>query len=104
GTGFGVVSPVLVERRSINVRNGAITGFDTGVYLEYASDATVERVTASANANNGIVVGNYWGVCGGQAVPNGATGIRVAIGGNVNANTVARNGLIGISTVEGASV
>ena len=28
----------------------------------------------------------------------------MAIGGNVNGNTVARNGLDGISTVEGASV
>jgi len=104
GTGFGVGSPVLVERRSINVRNGVITGFDTGVYLEYASDVTVERVTASANANNGIVVGNYSSVRASQAVTNGGTGIRVAIGGNVNGNTVARNGLNGISTVEGASV
>src|SRR6187399_3008396 len=49
GVGNGVGSAVLVGRRSINVRNGVITGFATGVYLEYASDVTVERVTASAN-------------------------------------------------------
>ena len=104
GTGNGVGGPVLVDRRSISVRNGAITGFANGVYLEYASDVTVERVTASANTNNGIVVGNYSSVRASQAVTNGGTGIRVAIGGNVNGNTVARNGLNGISTVEGASV
>ena len=104
GTGFGVGSPTLVVRRSIAVRNGAITGFGTGVYLDYASDVTIERVIASANAGTGIVVGNYSSVRGSQAVTNGGTGIRVGIGGNVNGNTVARNGANGISTVEGASV
>jgi len=123
--GSGVVEQNAQPFRGITVRNGTITGFAQAILLQNSSGVTVERINATANAFNGIVVGDNStvrdsvaigngnvGIALGQRAlvtgntsdDNGFSGILIGIGGNVLGNTTGHNKGSGISTSEGANV
>ncbi len=101
GTGIGVQIEGPTERRGIEIRNGAVTNFNTGINLVFVKGAVVERVRALQN-NTGIVIGPGSVVSESIASENQGAGIFATIanntgggvfGGLITDNVAVENGL-----------
>ena len=103
GTGAGVSVPFGPVRRGLSVRNGAVTGFSSGIDAGNSAGASIERVNASANASHGIVGGDRAVITRSQALNNGGDGIRGGRGATVSGSVVGDN-QNGIFVIEGSSV
>jgi hypothetical protein len=91
GTGTGVLVSGLVDLEGIDLRNGNVTNFDTGINLS-AVQTSVRNVRAQDNVGEGIRAGGPAVVTGCQAHGNGGVGIRVGGTSTVNRNIAFFNG------------
>ena len=104
GTGDGIAN--IGARQGIAVRDGTITGFNSGVRLDITSGAKVEWIRALDNDEFGIATGNHSIVTGNIANGNGFSGIFTAGSNTITGNIASNNGGDGIfadfrSTVTG---
>ena len=96
GTGVGVWNND-VPHQGLLVRNGMITGFQSGISFPFSRGSTVESIKAFSNDWTGIRVYSGSTVTGNTASDNGFTGILVGFGSIVVANTASDNGRDGMN-------
>jgi len=125
GTGAAFVEQLGVGRRGLQVRNGVVTGFANGVFMNGSTAMVIERMQFVSNSQYGVRAGNMVTVSNSLFAGNGGggmlldqralvtgntvndntgTGISVGIGSSVVGNAVGRNTGSGISLAEGGLV
>jgi hypothetical protein len=91
GTGTGVLVPGVLDLEGIDLRNGNVTNFDTGINLS-ALLTSVRNVRAQDNVGDGIRAGGPAVVTGCQAHDNGGVGISAFGTSTVHRNIASSNG------------
>ena len=103
GGGAGITSHGAALR-GVTVRNGVVQRFSQGIALATSSGVTVERVYATGNAQEGILLGDMATVRDSTAIANGSSGVRVGQRGLVVNNNAGDNGGHGLSGNLGTSM
>ena len=92
------------EHNGIEVRNGSVTGFNTGIHLPLSANCVVERIRATDNTLVGIHTHDGCTVNGNVASFNGQNGIRADDSSIVSDNVTRGNGFQGIIAQIGSLV
>lgn len=102
GTGEGVTTTCCDGRLAgIAVRNGTVTNFFRGIYLELVDGAVVEAVRVIDNLNSGIITDSPCIVRNNLAQGNVFDGIRTGGDCVVTGNTIRGSGNIGLLVLGG---
>lgn len=107
GTGAAVTQTMVSPtegRRGIVVKNGAITGFGSGVSLDWSVGARIENMTVSGNTGRGMVLGDGAAAVGNTVTHNGSDGIVFGNRALAQGNNVSNNANSGIYATNGANV
>ena len=89
GTGIKALGPTPPSQFPLNIQNGYVRGFQTGIDVQLAAHVRIEDVHVYANTNSGISIGNHGVIDGCTSANNGTSGI--GMGG---ALAVVRNCMI----------
>jgi hypothetical protein len=99
--GAGIIAQFFSGMSNIEIRNGTIRSFGSGISLIGVKRARVHNVRVLDNKLSGIAVGSAAIVSASTAVGNGGSGIATGVGGKggslVTGNVVSENGGHGIS-------
>ncbi|MES2923878.1 MAG: right-handed parallel beta-helix repeat-containing protein [Verrucomicrobiota bacterium] len=102
--GIGVV--IASNTTRCVVRNGAITGFGTGVQCVTAAPlargGSFSQLSVSGCSTVGLLAGDAWEVRDCRSTDNGSTGISAALGVRMRDCVVAGNGAGGITAADAA--
>lgn len=96
GTGSGIKASTA-GISGINIRNGTITNFATGISTLNATGVLIEEVRVIKNKGNGILLGTGSTARNNLAEDNGGTGISLGAGSLASGNLARLNAGNGIS-------
>ena len=101
GSGDGVTDNGTTRQR-VQIRNGEIVGFSTGIQLDSSFYCVVEGVVARACSDDGVRAGEQAIVRDSHAVSNTSTGLTTGDSSFLEANFAVGNGSGGILTGQGS--
>ena len=103
GNGAGITARGAALR-GVTIRNGVVQRFAQGISMGASTGVTVERVYATGNAQEGILLGDMATVRDSTAIANGGSGVRVGQRGLIVNNNAGENGGHGLSGNLGTSM
>jgi hypothetical protein len=104
GTGSAFAESLSVGRHDIVIRNGVITGFASAVGMGHSNSVSVDRITATANTFNALVLGDTSTVTNSRITNNNGLGMLMGARALVTGNTVNENQGAGINVGTGSSI
>ncbi len=104
GGGAGITNLGGFRLKGIEVRNGAVTHFSTGISLDSASQVLIQGIRVAKNTGFGVWVSENAIVKDNLAAENGLDGLHIGPQSIVAGNTSVRNGGSGIVVAQASTV
>jgi hypothetical protein len=104
GTGAAFAESLSVGRHDIVIRNGAITGFASAVGMGHSNSVSIDRITATNNTYNALIVGDTSTVTNSRVNNNNGLGVLTGTRALITGNTVNQNQGAGVNVGAGSSV